>query len=326
MKRHHEYRKHLEIISVLFLGLILLLSATIYASSDKVTQKWDDIPTNSYAKININRDSFAITSVSFLPVTNLKDVSLSVEKIQDAPYKVDNVYEYYLIDKVGFSDINIQQIKINFKVSKDWLKKNKFNEESVQLQRLSRNTWSGLATKKIAFDDSYIMYESESMGFSYFAITAKPKSQPFKINEDFISEEIVPIEESPNKTSYWWVFIVAIVGVLGFLTITVLEYKKQGSKVITSDHEKSILDHNYFTLKNGTVVSNINDMISALKHMDRATFEYHMENKPYNDFALWVKDNLKDDRLADMINTTADKMAIIRLLEERATVNNIFID
>jgi hypothetical protein len=72
--------------------------------------------------------------------------------------------------KKNIEDEQIKESKIKFKVEKKWLSDNNINKLTVKLNRYN-NGWNNLTTKMLSDDDNYVYYESESPGFSLFAIT-----------------------------------------------------------------------------------------------------------------------------------------------------------
>jgi len=68
-----------------------------------------------------------------------------------------------------------------------------------------------------------------------------------------------------------------------------------------------------FWLCDGQVLKNLKDLAGALEKMDDKVFKYHV-NKKKNDFASWIKDVIKEPKLAKELKgaktaeTTANKI------------------
>ena len=61
---------------------------------------------------------------------------------------------------------------VGFRVEKDWIKNNNVSESNVTLQRYDKDEdWMPLDTKKTGEDEKYVYFESQTPGYSFFAIT-----------------------------------------------------------------------------------------------------------------------------------------------------------
>mgnify|MGYP001610329943 CR=1 FL=1 len=74
--------------------------------------------------------------------------------------------------------------------------------------------------------------------------------------------------------------------------------------------EEKLLSHvnpeNYFRVANGTIIKGLMDLDNALESMGEETFRYHV-NDYRNDFSVWIRDSIKDEKLADQLILTKDK-------------------
>ncbi len=55
-----------------------------------------------------------------------------------------------------------------------------------------------------------------------------------------------------------------------------------------------------FWVNNGPVLKNLKDLKKSLLIMSKETFSYHV-NKEKNDFAVWIKNVLQDEMLANKL-------------------------
>jgi hypothetical protein len=62
----------------------------------------------------------------------------------------------------------------------------------------------------------------------------------------------------------------------------------------------------YFRVANGTVIKGIMELDSSLEGMGNETFEYHV-NDYRNDFSTWVRDVIRDEKLANELLVVKDK-------------------
>ncbi len=77
------------------------------------------------------------------------------------------------IGKLGFdSPENVKDMKIGFKVEKSWIAENGIDANDIKLYRYADGTWNALSTSMIVDDGEYVHFESQTPGFSPFAIAA----------------------------------------------------------------------------------------------------------------------------------------------------------
>jgi PGF-pre-PGF domain-containing protein len=60
---------------------------------------------------------------------------------------------------------------VGFRVERQWIEKNNVNESLVTLQWYDNKEWQLLDTEKVGEDEDYIYFESNTPGYSFFAIT-----------------------------------------------------------------------------------------------------------------------------------------------------------
>ncbi|MFH1209870.1 MAG: hypothetical protein V1663_03715 [archaeon] len=78
---------------------------------------------------------------------------------------------------------------------------------------------------------------------------------------------------------------------------------------------ENIKPEHYFYLNNGNIIKNLFELNNTLKTVDEETFKHHVtENR--NDFSIWVRDVLKDDRLANSISKATTREDMIRILSQ----------
>lgn len=111
------------------------------------------------------------------PITNLK---ITVSKLVGKPAEVTNpassnkkVHSYLEIDKGNFVNADIESAKINFKVEKAWVVKNKIDVATIALSRYIETGWQKLDTFKSAEDETNYYFAASTLGFSVFAITGE---------------------------------------------------------------------------------------------------------------------------------------------------------
>ncbi len=86
-----------------------------------------------------------------------------------------------------------------------------------------------------------------------------------------------------------------------------------------NDAKKALSDvdsNHVFWVCNGQVLKGIKQLPAALKKMNKDAFEHHV-NKERNDFASWIKDIIKDTKLAADLAKIKDKKNTIKKVTER---------
>ncbi len=71
-----------------------------------------------------------------------------------------------------------------------------------------------------------------------------------------------------------------------------------------------------FWINNGPILNNIKDLKNALKKMNEETFKYHV-NKEKNDFAVWIKNVMQNETLANKLAKTKTLKSTIKAVEDR---------
>jgi PGF-pre-PGF domain-containing protein/PGF-CTERM protein len=103
--------------------------------------------------------------------------------------------------KAGFdTSSNIKDPEVKFKVNTSWMQQMDINPENVKLQRYNGTAWEILPTTMGSSTDGYVIYESQTPGFSPFAITAEMALQPPVSSETDVQSNVtdnvtIPTEE-----------------------------------------------------------------------------------------------------------------------------------
>jgi len=85
------------------------------------------------------------------------------------------------------------------------------------------------------------------------------------------------------------------------------------------DFDKNAVEGKNFVLFNGKILRNLNELLTALKEMDKYTFVHHINNEK-NDFSNWIKHVFEYNQLADKVNKAVSKKEIIKILEESKNI------
>lgn len=128
---------------------------------------------------NVTIKSFKNISIAQINIIVNKSVtggSLELKKLTKDAITVsqptERVFEFLQITKANLPDESLRKVKIRFNVARSWLTENNVGETQVALQRYESGSWRKLPTQKISDDSTNILFESDSPGLSFFAITA----------------------------------------------------------------------------------------------------------------------------------------------------------
>ncbi len=133
-----------------------------------------------------------VLGVSFEAKSNEGNVFTNVQVLNSLPAGVSedsssrNKYERLSIT-VGsegtISSSNADNIMINFKVSKQWVRENNINPATIRMTRYHDGAWEDLPTSKADEDDEYYYFTAQTPGFSIFEVVG-----------DEFEEEVGPAE------------------------------------------------------------------------------------------------------------------------------------
>jgi len=142
------------------------------SSSSAANQIWISPEQGSYT-MSISSTNIAFTSIEFdLKYDISGTVLLSVQSTQlptNIPSLEGEVFQYIKIIQSVITDMDIEDVKLKFRIDKDWIVDNNIDPGTITLYRYTTK-WSALATTEKSHDSSYYYYEAETPGFSYFAI------------------------------------------------------------------------------------------------------------------------------------------------------------
>lgn len=127
-----------------------------------------------------------IMYVNYTALNNAGSISATIEVLKSTSALVssepsDKVYKNVNIwvGKAGYAtEANIKDPVIGFKVSRTWLHGNNILQSTVRLNRYASGAWESLPTTKTSEDTTYVYFESQTPGFSPFAITGQSSSGP----------------------------------------------------------------------------------------------------------------------------------------------------
>ena len=198
-------------------------------SLPRKAQYFSEIPVGTDAEIKIDSELLDLTKITFRTNKDVSDVTVVIEKINSSDtVQEENAYQYYRIRLEKFSNSDISEAAISFRVEKSWIHAGNYDENLVSIKRLV-GSWTKLPTKQTSEDLIYFYYDSESPGFSDFAITSEKIVAEAAEEKENVSElpefgEInitaKPEEFQPAPKGYalyWLALGIAILAILTFI-------------------------------------------------------------------------------------------------------------
>jgi PGF-pre-PGF domain-containing protein len=185
------------------------------------------------------REGNPVESISFYSLKNAGQITATVEVLNDMSKLVNStpeglLYKYVNIwvGKAGFATAdNIKDAYIRFKVNTSWMEQMEINPEDVSLQRYNGTSWEVLPTVMENSTDNYIIFKSQTPGFSPFAITAEKvlagssASSISDKNVNVVSDDLynnkVAVDDNkqfnvPEKNRMW--ILIAAILLIGLFT------------------------------------------------------------------------------------------------------------
>ncbi|MBT3814605.1 PGF-pre-PGF domain-containing protein [Candidatus Woesearchaeota archaeon] len=159
---------------------------------------WASINSGETATVEVDNGEIGVTEVNFKVDKTIYGAWLKVEKKTSLPSNV-KTFSNKVYKNVKITENNVQEalegsVTIDFKVTKAWLKENKFSKNNVAMFRYVDEKWVELKTTLGSADDTYQHYTAETPGFSYFVIGQKEEAAPLT-EEELVAEEVAEVAE-----------------------------------------------------------------------------------------------------------------------------------
>jgi PGF-pre-PGF domain-containing protein len=221
-----NYLIYLLYLLGLLILLVLLLILLLWLKKRKTTHKEYDFIDQ---QMIIRTKNIACGEIIVKLLKPLYHVGVMIRKVKKPTFIHAGglVYEHLEIKKENFSNEDIDEVLVRFRVKKSWMKRHNVKQKDIQLKRY-QNKWLGVNTKFISEDKKYYYYESILNHLSYFAIVGYP-SEKIKKEKQIIAIPIVAkkpkkkiafkINKDKIKKAFGWIF-----GVLLFIILCILGF------------------------------------------------------------------------------------------------------
>jgi PGF-pre-PGF domain-containing protein len=200
------------------------------------------INKGSNIKYEFSADENAIDYVQFTGLKNSGKISTTIEVLNDRSSFADSdapglIYQNMNIwvGKVGFATSdNIADPVIGFSVKKEWMEDNGISSDDIILYRYSDDAWNELDTSVLSEDDTSVHFESNTPGFSPFAIAALFSAEKTSVSssaaedveelestvEDIDEESTIPVESTQSSPGFGVLASIAGVIIAGIFATT----------------------------------------------------------------------------------------------------------
>ncbi len=174
-----------------------------------------------------------VLGISFEARSNEGNVVANVQVLRENPVEPAGCCYQMMSITVGregtISSENAQNIRISFRVSREWIAENNIDIKTLRLSRYSDGAWTDLPTEVTGEDDGYIYLSATTPGFSLFQVTGDMIRETTAVQGDASTpaaqdhtstpaaeEESGPAEEkdTPGFTACLSIIILAIAGLV----------------------------------------------------------------------------------------------------------------
>ncbi|MBI3026567.1 PGF-pre-PGF domain-containing protein [Candidatus Woesearchaeota archaeon] len=169
---------------------------TLPVAQNSYSRFFDVITANQELIFSISNPDLPVIEVKLMTSQNLEGISISFSPVASPQFTLDNAYYYFevLSDKLNSGNLASFIFKFKVKIDSGYIK------ESVSLNKYN-NGWVKLPTKLVSQDSEYYYYESNTNGFSLFAITGQKKLAEAQKEPEQQSPLVIGEEEEQKDMS-----------------------------------------------------------------------------------------------------------------------------
>ncbi len=249
-------------------------SAPATTTTIKETQSISKVVPGVMQTIAFSKPELPVSQIKLESLAALTGVSISIEKLDSKPSTISadptatgKAYKYLEISST-IPSANISKAKIKFKVETKWITSNNYSTSTVSLNRYSSKAWSKLSTVFLNADANNSYFESDSPGFSTFAITGEkyvppppaPVEQPKPPEPP--KEEPTPIAPTPT----------ALTPVVALITQSDIDAVSAGVDALTpqTDEARKLVEQAKIKVAGAQAAFNSNEQARAKQLIDEA--------------------------------------------------------
>jgi len=147
------------------------------------TATFSNVSSGASVTVNVEKsEQIGVNSV-FIQVNNpAKEITVTVTKQDGKPADVEQdvegkKYRYMDIEEEGINESGIETSVVRFSVNTSWIQENNIDPNRVFLNRYANGQWNRLSTDKMVETSSKVVYEAETPGFSYFAVSSDEQQE-----------------------------------------------------------------------------------------------------------------------------------------------------
>lgn len=201
-------------------------STTQQALTEK-TSSWTKITTASNALMRDFGSNSGVNQIEIQVSAETTNARVTVDEYSSKPTELSvsqsNSYRYIHVSTSNLAS-NLEKAIMKIKVEKSWVTQRGIGMNDVALYRYDEtsNVWNELTTTFDSEDSTYYYYTVELNSFSYFSIAPKA------VVSTTSGEETTPTGETESSTPISiWIWIVAVLFVLGIITIVIITLSKK---------------------------------------------------------------------------------------------------
>jgi PGF-pre-PGF domain-containing protein len=218
-------------------------------SNVTISQKhtWTNMKPHIKNILKITKKEIGLRQINIEIKSQANNVRITITKLEGKPANViheirGKVYKYMEINIENLANENISNATIEFEVNKSWIRENNIDKNTISLNRY-RNGWEKLRTRLITENESYIIYEAETPGFSVFAISGEeitttlplPETVPTTITTTILTtmpsrattSVTIPTTIPPEKPMDYTYIFISITMVAIFIVVILLFFNKK---------------------------------------------------------------------------------------------------
>jgi PGF-pre-PGF domain-containing protein len=147
------------------------------------TATFSNVSSGASVTVNVEKsEQIGVNSVFIQVNTPAKEITVTVTKQDGKPADVEQdfegkTYRYMDIEAEGINDSGIETSVVRFSVNTSWIQENNIDPNRVFLNRYVNGQWNRLSTGKMVETSSKVVYEAETPGFSYFAVSSDEQQE-----------------------------------------------------------------------------------------------------------------------------------------------------